>query len=280
MKQEILKIKRVPYSRLTKSEMADYAEKTIDVVDRYYNKDAPFNSLLDLLTEKEADIRLLRLNYGIDEHRLRLQERKQELNLTISAFKLKVKMAKKNKPKLDMHIVENPINKHLRLLDKCRNDSEYNQRIGGFFDLIDKDEAVETAISELGATSEANDMRSAFSYFNEIWNKRILKLSKRDYCNTELIVKGIKERISNLFDGIEASYLIGTLSEVDPDNTAEQVDYTALMDELNQLSVMVRKSIELRDLINKRKRNGEPIDDLLGDAPEQEEDSEPEAPQE
>lgn len=266
MKQEILKIKRVPYSRLTKSEMADYAEKTIDVVDRHYNKDAPFNSLLDLLTEKEADIRLLRLNYGIDEHRLRLQERKQELNLTISAFKLKVKMAKKNKPKLDMHIVENPINKHLRLLDKCRNDSEYNQRIGGFFDLIDKDESVETAILELGAISEADEMRAAYSYFREIWNKRILKLSKRDYCNTELIVKGIKERISNLFDGIEASYLIGTLSEVDPDNTAEQVDYTALMDELNQLSVMVRKSIELRDLINKRKRNGEPIDDLLDDA--------------
>ena len=148
MKTQIFKIKRVPYTQLLKSEMADYVEKTIAIVDKHEPELALFNPLFEELSDKESDIHLLRLDHGIDLERLRAYKLKEELNLTISAFKLKVRIISKSTPKLEIHILENAINKHLRHLHKCKNNHVYNQRVSGFFDLYQNDLEMQEAIAK------------------------------------------------------------------------------------------------------------------------------------
>lgn len=263
MKKMNLKIKRVPYSRLTKSEMADYAEKTIDIVDKHEPETVSFKILFDLLYNKQSDLALLRLDYGIDEQRLRANVMKEELNLAISVFKLKVRIAKKNKPKLDLHALEDPIKNFFRYLYKCRNNHEYNQRIKGFIDLTRHSVEVSSAIDDLNLSHEFDTICAGYYKLNNIWEKRVELLSKRPNFTTDLIVSEIKDTANNLFDGIEVAYLVNKLSAAKGDPEPEdKIDIAALIDELNQLTGMVRKSINLRDLHNKRKREGKPVTDL------------------
>lgn len=280
MNTQVLKIRRVPYSRLAKSEMADYAEKATNIVDKYEPSAAQFYPLFEELYAKKRDIHLLRLDYGIDAERLRANKLKEKLNLTISAFKLKVRMIGKSMPDLDMHVLVNPINTHLRRLDKCRNNNVYNQRIGGFFDLFDTSAELQGAVSEHNLTQEVDDMTAAYMEFNESWNKRIKLLSERPVFETKTLIKGLVQSINNLFDAIEVDYHIGTFAVGEPGAEGEdEVDHVALIDELSQHAEMVRRSIAIREANNKRKANGEQDgegeDEGLGDEGDELPDGEP-----
>lgn len=57
--------------------------------------------------------------------------------------------------------------------------------------------------------------------------------------------------INDLFKGIEMAHLLSTLAE--GEEVGDQKDFTPLIDELNQLSEMYYKSINIRDANNKRK---------------------------
>lgn len=263
-----LRIKRLPYSKMLKSEMADYVEKTIDIVNSHNLESGVIAPMVAQLDSKKPDIRLLRLSYGIDTERLRVSKLKSELMLVISAFKIQVRLLSKSEPELDMHQIQNAINKHLRYLNKCKNDKQLSQKIAGFFDLLDADEALETALSEFELTREVNEMRNVFSTMEEASRKRVTLLSQRPIISTRDIVRGMKEAVDNLFKGIEVGNMIGTLSD-DPEN--DPVDFAPLIEELNQLSEMYYRSISIRDANNKRKANGEDdVDDESIDEPEDE----------
>ena len=83
-----LGINRVPYSKMLKSEKADYAEKTINIVGSHDPESALINQVYDLLQDQKPQIELLRLSYGVDTERLRVDSLKAELMLTVSALKL------------------------------------------------------------------------------------------------------------------------------------------------------------------------------------------------
>lgn len=260
-------IKRLPYSRMLKSEMADYVERIIYIVGNHDNESELIAPVFNLLSAKEPDIRLLRLSYGIDTERLRVSKLKSELMLVISAFKIQVRLLSKSEPELDIHKIQNAINKHLRYLNKCRNDKELTQKIAGFFDLVEADEELEMALSELELTTKVNTMRAAFSRFNVALRKRVTLLSQRPIVSTQAIVKGMTQAVDNLFKSIEVASMISTLS-YDPEE-GDTIDFVPLIDELNQLSEMYSLSISIRDANNKRKAGAgdetdgedEPIDE-------------------
>lgn len=245
-----LRIKKLPYSRMLKSEMADFVEKTINIVRSHDIESELITPMFNILSERTSDIRLLRLSYGIDTERLRVSKLKGKLMLVISAFKIQVRLLSKSEPELDMHKIQNAINKHLRYLNKCRNDKELTQKIAGFFDLVEADEELEMALSDFELTSKVNTMRTAFSRFNVASRKRVTLLSQRPVISTKAIVKGMTEALDNLFKGIEVANMISTLSD-DPED--DPIDFAPLIEELNQLAEMYSISISIRDANNKRK---------------------------
>ena len=246
-----LGIKRLPYSRMLKSEMADYVEKTIGIVQDHDLQSALIDPVFSILKKKEPEVRLLRLSYGIDTQRLRANKLKAELMLQISAFKLKVKLLNRSNLELDLHVVQNAINSHLKYLNKCRNDKELNQKVAGFLDLTDNDLTLSTAIEEYNLSSGVDAIAVAHLIVNDAWQTRVGLLSQRPIISTKSIVRGMSDTINDLFKGIEMAHLLSTLAE--GEEAGEQKDFVPLIDELNQLSEMYYRSISIRDANNKRK---------------------------
>ena len=262
-----LRIKRLPYSRMLKSEMADYVEKTINIVNTHDLESDLIAPVFALLSAKKRDIELLRLSYGIDTERLRLNKLKSELMLLISALKLKVRLLSKSEPELDIHKIQNAINKHLRYLNKCRNEKELFQKVAGFFDLVESDVEFEAALLSFDLIDTVDNIQSAFSTMREVSINRVTLLSKRPMISTKAIVKEMNEAADNLFKSIEVANMITTLSE--GDESGETINAVPLIEELNQLSEMYSRSISIREANNKRKANGEDAeDDGLDDDPE------------
>ena len=214
---------------------------------------------------KEADIKLLRLSYGIDTERLRVSKMKSEMMLVISAFKLQVRLLSKSNPELEMHPIQNAINKHLRHLKKCKNDKQLSQKVAGFLDLLNDNEEMATALSEFNLIEKVDTMKAAFSKVERASKKRVSLLSQRPLVSTQTIVKGMSKAIENLFKGIEVAHLIGTTTGGEP--AEGQIDYVPLMDELNQLSEIYNRSISIRIANNKRKAQEKDGEDVDGDEP-------------
>jgi len=267
MNDQILssEIKRIPFSRMLKSEMADFVEKTIDIVESHDLESALITPVYQQLRGKEADIKLLRLSYGIDTERLRVSKMKREMMLVISAFKLQVRLLSKSNPELEMHPIQNAINKHLRHLKKCKNDKQLSQKVAGFLDLLNDNEEMATALSEFNLIEKVDTMKAAFSKVERASKKRVSLLSQRPLVSTQTIVKGMSKAIENLFKGIEVAHLIGTTTGGEP--AEGQIDYVPLMDELNQLSEIYNRSISIRIANNKRKAQEKDGEDVDGDEP-------------
>ena len=280
-----LRIRRLPFSRLLKSEMADFAEKTMDVFEKHESESEIVNPFFDLLRAKTPHINLLRLSYGIDTQRLKLNKLKGEMMLKISALKLKVRIISKSHMALDIHLVENAINSHLRYLNKVKNDKQLNQKVAGFLDLVKKNSELAEFINEHDLGSDVLDIELAYINVKDASEKRVEMLSQRPAVATKEIVKGMAQAIDNLFKGVEVGHLLSTLA--DGDAEGDQPDFVPLIDELNQLSNMYIRSISIRDANNKRKAqaakenegNGEvkveEEEDMVDDAPEIPEDETP-----
>ena len=246
-----LKIRRLPYSRLLKSEMADYVENTIAIVESHDVTSKLIKPLFEKLSVKTSDIKLLRLSYGVDTERLRVTKLKVKMMLVISAFKIQVRLLSKSKPELDMHVIQNAINKHLRYLDKCKNDKELSQKIAGFFDLVSTNAELQTKLDDFDLISKVDDMTSIYTQVEEALKNRVKVLSLRSIVATSVLVKGMSKAVDNLFKSIEVANMLTGLTETP--EPGDQVELTPLIDELNQLSEMYALSISIRDANNKRK---------------------------
>ena len=252
---QTLEINRVPFSRMLKSEMADYAEKATAIVDKYETNSDLIGHVFGLLEKQKPQIELLRISYGIDTERLKVDSLKAEMMLTISGLKLKVKKLSRSNLKLDLHAVENAINSHLRYLNNTKNDKQLIQKIAGFFDLLDKSEEVFTAFSEFDLLRETDEIKMALSKVEEAAEKRVKLLSKRSKEPTRNIMKGLHNAVNNLFKAIEVSHLAGY--PLTSEEGGEQSDFTELINELSQLSDMYNRSIGVRLANNKRKLDRE-----------------------
>ena len=243
-------IKRLPYTRMLKTEMADYADSIISIVENYNPKSVIINPLFELLLAKKPIIEVLRLEYGVDTQRLKLSNLKRLLMLTITAFKIQVRMLSISELEFDMHCVENAINSHLCYLNRCRNDKELNQKIAGFLDLMDSNDEFAASVKEFDLMDHINEIKRVHDLFNEVSKQRVKLLAKRPKISTKEIIKELFDVIDNLFKGIEVAQVINSIPANEADN---QDDLTSLIDELRQLSDMYYKSFSLRKANNKRK---------------------------
>ena len=251
IKNESLGINRVPFSRMLKSEMADYAERIMDIVESNEPESELINHVFGLLKTQNPQIKLLRISYGVDTARLKVDSLKADMMLTISALKLRVRMLKRSNLELDLHVVENAINSHLRYLDTSKNDKELIQKVSGFLDLPITNEALLTALEEFDLMKEVNSLKIALNVVKEALDKRVKLLSKRSKAPTRGVMKGMHDAINDLFKAIEVSHLVGY--PISSEEGAVASDFTEMINELRQLSDMYNRSISIRLANNKRK---------------------------
>lgn len=247
-----LKIRRLPYSRLLKTETADYSEQVIAIIEEHKPKSAFINQLFGLLQKKKADIHLLRLNYGVDTERLKAKQQKGTMLLKISMLKLKTKMLDDFVLEQEFLILNNAIKSFLCNLHKCKNDKVLNQKVAGFLDRVANNDKLAKAIDKYGLNSEFDEVSDAHKLFNSIVKRRIKLLSERPKVSSRAISKDLLQRMDNLFQGIELAYVISKETSVGEDMDSAE-DLALLINRLDQLSEMYYKSAKLREQNNKRK---------------------------
>lgn len=250
IKNENLKINRVPFSRMLKSEVADYTERVTAIVDNHEFESDLIQRVFGLLKDQSPQIELLRISYGVDTERLKVDSLKADMMLTISALKLSVKKLRRSNLKLDLHAVDNAINSHLRYLNRAKNDKELIQKVAGFFDLLDNNEELIATFNEFDLMNDTDSIKMAMIEVVAASKKRVNLLSKRSKAPTKDVMKTMHSTVNNLFKVIEVSHLAGYPLSAEGDGES---DFTELINELSQLSDMYKRSIAIRVANNQRK---------------------------
>ena len=117
-----------------------------------------------------------------------------------------------------------------------------NQKISGFIDEADTNVELAEALEEFGFTFDINALKMALADVRIVSNKRSRLLSKRPELSTTLRMKIVFDAIEDVFKEIEVAQLRNP-----------EIDYSALVRELNVVVHKYRLNISRRDFFNKRK---------------------------
>ncbi len=257
MKTQNLKISRIPFSNMLKSEVSELAKKTIGIVQNHDPELLLLENILDKLEDLMPDVEKMSFSYGIDPKRQKIQTKRSLLMLTISGLKLEAKKLEKLGIDDDLQLIMSFINGNLRSLYKTKNDKELSQRVNGFLHAVESDQPLAEAMEAKGLMKHLDDIKIIFREYKIVLAKRVSLLAERPKYDTQLVINNIAEALENLLKTIEVFQMSNPL-----------LDYTELIDELNQQARMYRRSINLRLANNRRrleaKKEGET--DIEGDA--------------
>ena len=239
-----LGINRVSYSRMLKAEVAEFANKTIGIAQKYQTEEFLIGPVLGQLLATKPEIELLGVKYGIDPMRQEIDNLKSQMMLTVSTLKLKVKLMSKSKNDAELRLVSSFIDTYLRYFDKSKNDKDLNQKIIGFVNAIDTEERLAEALSKHSLIPEVNNIKLANVDLEMAWSRRVSLLANRPKVETRIVMNTVNTAVDTLFKAIEVGHLMNP-----------EQDFTALADELNQLSIMFNRSISIRRANNQRKNS-------------------------
>ena len=237
-----LGINRVPFSRMLKAEVAEYAKRIINITDKQYVAESVIFPVVEKLTNTETQIMMLGVRYGIDPMREELDNLKSQLMLSISTLKLKVRVLSKTNNDKALRLVQAYIDTYLRYLGKTKNEKELSQRVAGFIEAIEAEVELSDAIESHNLDNEINSIKIVEADFKLRLNKRVVLLAERPKEKTKDLVQTIAIAVENLFKAIEVAPIMSS-----------EEDHTALAQELSQLSDMFNRSIAIRSANNQRK---------------------------
>lgn len=256
MNAQKLVVKRIPYGRLLKSEVSELAKKTIGIVENHNPETLLLEAMLNKLSALLPQIGIMSFSYGIDPKIQKVQIEKSKLMLNISKLKLEVRLLEKSGIDDELTLVKTFINGNLRNLHTSKNDKVLTQKVQGFIEALETEEKLVDAIESKGLIVLTDGIKLALREYQAVLAQRVTLLAERPKYNTPLIVSSVVEALENLLITIEAYHMNNT-----------ELDYTALIEELNQQAYMFRRSISIRLANNRRraeaKKNGET--DIDGD---------------
>ena len=261
MKTQKLAIRRIPFARMLKSEVSELAKKTIAIAESHDPEVLLIEPLVNKLKALLPDIETMSFKYGIDPERQKIELAKSKLMLIISSLKLEVRMLEKSGTDDELELIGSFIDGNLRKLNAAQNHKVITQRVNGFLHAVESDEAFGAAIVGKDLMEKIDAISMALKRYQAALTKRVRLLAERPKFDTSLIIGQVREALEDLYKTIDVFHM-----------TNAELDYTPLIEELNQLLYMYRKSINMRMAYNRRraeaKKNGETdVDGDGSDAP-------------
>lgn len=242
MNTQKMVILRIPYGRMLKSEVAELGNKTVAIAKSHDSELLLIDPLVSELEALMPEIDSMSFKYGVDPEILKVKTLKSKLMLTISALKLDVKLLEKSGIDDELHLIGSFIDGNLLKLHGSKNDRVLTQRVNGFLHAVESDEALGAAIVGKDLMDNIDAISMALKGYQAALTKRVRLLSERPKVDTKLIIDKIINALENFYKTVEVFHM-----------TNAELDYTALIEELNQLLYMYRKSINMRIAYNKRK---------------------------
>lgn len=258
--KKAFEIERVGFSRMLKLEVPELALEVRGIVEKHDPELLQIDFMFDLLVSKSPVISKLKAPYGVDPLRLALIPLREKLMLKASKIKLHLKVLNKSTDKKDLFIVQTAVDRHLLHLYKSKNPKVLNQKIAGFLDDVENDEALATALQEYNFMKLIDDLKLTLREVRQLSGERGKVLSERPKETSNQLITELADAIEKLFNEIELAQFKNP-----------EIDYEPLVRELNVLMKNYRTSIKLREARNKRlaaEKNGEETEVEEGDSTE------------
>ncbi len=236
-----LKIVRVPVSKLLKAEVSYLGNKVLRIVEKHDPELLQLEPTFNLLEAQRAQIGKLNVRYGNDPVRLALIPLREKLVLCASAVKLHLKTLAKTTDKQKLFLITTAINASLLHLNAFNVGKELESKVSGFLGLAKNNQELTEALEEFGFMGAVDNLELAFNEMLQMSGKREGTLSHRHKESTDKLSNDVLSAIDTLLQDIEVA----------PFRNPE-LNYEPLVDELNVMLSMLRRTISLRDARNKR----------------------------
>ena len=240
-------VKNIPLYRLLKLELPNLANKVISAVEKQDPEILKFNESFEVLENLKP--RFINLEARYKGHPLTKdlnvlrKERLHFASLIIDQMRLH---AKADKVEMRPFIKEAyPVVDRFLTNLRENNDDQISELVIQFFDQIDNNEELETALSSLGVTSDLNELRNVNSTLEEILAVRNASISGRPKKGNPPSRKSIINALRNMFNHINVVKLQNL-----------ELNYMVLIDELNGILSSYEAKINQRASVNKRKAEG------------------------
>ena len=267
MKKKILKIS---FSQLLKLEFQYLASSVIEIVEKHDPEALKIKEIFDILVKQKPQIKLLKVRYGPHPITLKLSNLRFSRNAYAQGMidQLKTLERVKESGTEEALIVAKPI--VIRYLQNLSKNTEktIRQTLIQFFDVVAEDGAFQMALETLGLLSYHDNLQSVNTAIDEQYILRRENVSARPKDKTPDIIAAIMSDTQDLFKQIEVAQI-----------KHPEIDYTTLIDELNNEIAKAKAEIKARKSYNKKKAEEKALNDnevvIEGDSEEPLETSQP-----
>ena len=267
MKKKILKIS---FSQLLKLEFQYLASSVIEIVEKHDPEALKIKEIFDILVKQKPQIKLLKVRYGPHPITLKLSNLRFSRNAYAQGMidQLKTLERVKESGTEEALIVAKPI--VIRYLQNLSKNTEktIRQTLIQFFDVVAEDGAFQMALETLGLLSYHDNLQSVNTAIDEQYILRRENVSARPKDKTPDIIAAIMSDTQDLFKQIEVAQI-----------KHPEIDYTTLIDELNNEIAKAKAEVKARKSINKKKAEEKALNDneivIEGDSEEPLETSQP-----
>ena len=258
-------IQNVPYSKLLKLELPRLANRVIEIVEKHDPETLKIKEVFDLLVEEKPQVEGLIVRHGPHPITEELQPLRKKLLMYASTITFQMNVIVRE----DMYVkAENVriakifINRYLLKLGLKKNREVISQRLDEFFLEIEQDAQLEAILDTLGLTDSIDELQSVHSTVKELISKRLESISERPKVKTEELAKSVRKALKDMFIQIQIAQLKN-----------KELNYSPLINELNDLLDTYRGLINARATLNKKRaeerKNHETGDsDTTQEAPE------------
>ena len=242
------KIIKLDFSRLSKFELPNVANRVIEIVEKHNPETFKVKELFDELVEQKPQINKLKIRFGAHP----LTKEMNDLRTRLRAFAIgitnqmkTIEIGKVESMQAALKVAQPVVNLYI---DKIWNNNnvETEEKVSAFFDNIDANEELEVAFTTLNMSTYLDELRSVLSELVEHFNNRGVSYSSRVEIKTNLLAKPIIKAIRDLFLDIELAQVKN-----------KDLDYTPLVYELNTLLTYFDRTINVRASHNKKKAEKE-----------------------
>ena len=246
-KNEIMSI---PFSRLLKLEVPQLAEKLIVILEKYDPEVLKFSEMNDLFLAQKPNIDAMTVPYKGHEITPKLKRLRAKLNLEVRSIKLKLELVIKNDPTGEdsqVLVLRTEIPRFLEKFSDSENEEIKHRKVVQFSNEVTVNAALQTAMDTHGFLSHLDEMISTLNLITEHLGERLASISKRPKVKTPELTKLVTKAMLNVTQEINLQQLKNPT-----------LDYSELIDEVNQQFIKYRTLMNIRKANNERKALGLP----------------------
>ena len=246
-----MQINRINFSMLKKLEVQFLASSVIEIVEKYDPETLNIKEIFDILVEQTPQIKLLKIRYGQHPITLELVKLRKRRNAYAQGIIDKVRTIERAK-EVSMEgplKIAKPVALHyLQYLPK-KGEKGIRQILIQLFELVESNEDLSEAMGSLDLFTYFDNLQSVHMAIDKQYDARREDISARPKMNTTKIVAALKVALHDLFKEIEVAQ-----------KKYRELDYTLLIDELNNEIAKANAEAKARASYNKKK-----AEDALGD---------------